>query len=339
MEFAQLNSLLSHSSLLGQQGFINKQTHISSVFIGQTRVIKIKKPVNFGFVDYSTLEMRKKYCELEVTLNRRMSENIYLGASSLHHYNGNLFFDQQTSEAIEYAVIMNRIPDDMLLDRLIFMSVSPGNLLDKIRQRLAQFYSQSPNDHGIQRYGSLAGISRKTDENFNVLQTQIGTTIEQDEYDTLSIITEAIYKKYGAIFDERAQRGKIYDGHGDLRLEHLCFSEGHIHAIDCIEFNESLRCCDILNDIAFLFMDMDFHGFDEFSRYLEKMLLNDFSEGSDGPGLVIFYKLYRALVRAKVEGLLIADEGVDPLQKDEAYHRARKYVELALGYADELSRL
>ncbi|MBB5021619.1 hypothetical protein [Desulfurispira natronophila] len=338
MDFSQLDEYIRGSRLLGQQGFTNQQTHISSVYIGQNRVIKIKKPVNLGFVDYSTLQRRKHFCEQEVLLNRRMSHGIYMGVSSLHQVGDAVFLDHQSSEACEYAVIMNRIPEDLLLDKLIFMSVSPGHLLDGIIEKLTTFYLEAENGPNIAYHGNFSGIRKKTDDNFCIISHHVGLTLSQEEYDTLVIVTDALYKKLGSAFDQRADGGRVRDCHGDLRLEHLCYMDGAIHAIDCIEFSESLRCCDILNDLAFLLMDMDYLGFTEFSAYLERRMLEALGE-EGGSQLVAFYKLYRAMVRAKVEGLTIQDEYIPQEEKDKGLRRARRYIELALHYGDEMARL
>ncbi|WP_027390018.1 hypothetical protein [Chrysiogenes arsenatis] len=325
-------TLITQSTLLGQTEWHNIQTHISSVFIGQDKVIKIKKPVDFGFVNYQTLEARKHFCQLEVTLNSRLSSGIYLEATPLQWDGAALCLHSPLAPIVEWAVIMERIPDQALLQNVLHTATAPGALIEQVASRLTTFYRTLPPTPSLGIYGTTAELFPKTSANFDVLAAHRGSEVDQILLTTLHDTTDAFYRRYATALDERASKGKIVDGHGDLRLEHLCQLGGTIHAIDALEFSIPLRSVDPICDLAFLSMDLAFHGWHELARVLEEHSAKHLNEAAAAPTLFAFYKVYRALVRAKVESLTMQSLAADTTAYQHAATRLQRYIELAATY-------
>lgn len=311
------------------------QTHISMVFIGDTYVYKIKKPVDFGFLDFSSLDKRKHYCHQEVRLNQRLSEGIYLGVlpvvlkGGLHRIGG------VEAEAVEYAVHMRRVPEERLMRTLYEQGKLCEEHLSAVASLLARFHAEADRSEYIDAFGTREGFKVNTDENFAQTEDFIGKTIERDDFERIQGWTESFYEENGRVFDQRIQEGRVRDCHGDLHMEHICFLDP-VSAIDCIEFNDRFRYSDTLADIAFLLMDLEFRGGPGIAERLWKI----YAERADESGmehLLTFYKVYRAYVRGKVIGFQLNDPGIDPRARQEAADTAGAYFKLARRYVEDAS--
>ena len=300
------------------------QTHTSWVLILNHVVYKIKKPVNFGFLDYSTLEKRKENCEREVLLNRRLCKSIYLGVVPISYVNGRYIIEDD-SHVVEYAVKMRRIPQEKLLVNML-SSVSEEQIRS-IARHIAKFHAQA---EIRDEFGKLEVMKFNTDENFEQTKKYIGITIDRKDYQFIVDKTEAFYKRYAELFNKRIKEGRIRDGHGDLRLEHVAFLEEGICIFDCIEFNERFRCGDVINDMCFLSMELDFYGKSELSRAYEDEY-KSFSMDEDFDIFLPFFKCYRAYVRGKVNSFLLDDPNYQ--QKEQAKAVAQKLFKLSAHYA------
>ncbi|MDY7036675.1 MAG: gluconokinase [Thermodesulfobacteriota bacterium] len=326
-----INDLLIPSSLPDKTENIDLvQTHISMVFVADEFVYKVKKAVNFGFLDFSTLEKRKYYCHQEVKLNQRLSKGIYIGVLPITYDGRSHKMEEGRGEVVEYAVKMRRIPDDVLMKYIFNRGALGIEHLNGIARILANFHSNAKQLLEIDEFGKPEVFRVNTDENFKQTEKYIGATIERKDFDVLRKWTDNFYKANKGIFEDRVAAGKIRDCHGDLHMEHVCLQDP-ISIIDCIEFNDRFRYTDTIADIAFLLMDLEYAGAKDFSNNLWKFYV-ELTGDKDMDPLLSFYKVYRAYVRGKVNSFQLDDEQIDPSARKKAAQSARKYFELAKSY-------
>lgn len=309
-------------------------THISTVFVGDTYVYKIKKPVDFGFLDFTSLEKRKYFCDEEFRLNRRLSPLIYLDVLPVFFDGSNYkIANKAEGKVVDYAVKMLRIPQETLMKNHLKNGSFTDRQFKSLAETLAAFHKSAERSERIDRFGSLESIKFNTDENFDQIKPFIDDErgIKKDVFDNLRIWTLIFYNEHGKLFDDRIKNRKICDCHGDLHMEHICFTDP-ISIIDCIEFNERFRFSDSLADIAFLLMDMEFHNENRFSKMLWNNYKSSAGETDDMEILLTFYKVYRAIVRGKVNCFLSKDPALDKTNKNEALTIAADYFSLAAYY-------
>ena len=308
------------------------QTHISTVFIGDEFVYKIKKPVNFGFLDFSTLEKRNYYCNKEVELNSRFSQDVYLGVYPVT-FDGTKHVIAGDGEVVDYAVKMRRLSDeDLLKSRFRKDTVTPKDV-ERIGEAIAAFHKKSLQSKEIDKFGNLGVVKFNTDENFQQTAEFVDDSISKEQYHGLKNWTDEFYKEHKELFAQRVENGKIRDCHGDLHMEHICLTDPII-IFDCIEFNDRFRYSDIVSDIAFLLMDLEFNGGEKLSEQLCKVYLTRVGERDDDliHHLINFYKVYRAYVRGKITSFILKDTAVPDDKKNEARNTAQKYFALAHSY-------
>ncbi len=307
------------------------QTHASDVFIAPPFVFKIKKPIDLGFLDFSTLEKRKHYCEKEVTLNTRLCSGAYLGVEKISLTNG-VFSLGDGDQTIEYAVKMNMLVEKYsLLNLLCEGSADESNFI-RLSNKLADFYKDQNPGKEINEHGRPDKIKINIDENLMLSKDFIDETITQAAYSAIEFYNNYFFENQPALFMKRMDRGLIRDCHGDLRLEHINFGSKEICIFDCIEFNDRFRYIDIASDIAFLAMDLDFNGYCGFSKFfvteISKAMKDDCIYD-----VLDFYKCYKAYVRGKVETIKSLDSDVPSNQRESAHKKAESYFKLALKYA------
>jgi aminoglycoside phosphotransferase family enzyme/predicted kinase len=333
------------------------QTHASFVFIAPPFVYKVKKPVNFGFLNFSTLEKRRHFCEREVALNRRLSPKIYLGVVPISRRNSR-FVLGEGDEVVEYAVWMRKLSERYFLDQLVKRDeVVPGDL-NRLVHVLKQFYEAQHPTGEIEAWGRIDRLRISTDENFRQTREFIGppalssrssfaverpgkrklsldnncATISSPAFDTIRFYTEQFYKRHASLFAARIKERWIRDCHGDLHLEHIHVTPRELHIFDCIEFNDRFRYVDVSNDAAFLAMDLDYEGRPDLSRYFATHMASALND-DDMPRLMDFFKCYRAYVRGKVESLHSVAHAAPEEERQARAERARRYFRLALQYA------
>lgn len=307
------------------------QTHGSWVFLTPRRVLKVKKPVDFGFMDFSTLEKRRHFCEREVDLNRRLSRDVYLGVVAITFDGDGLAFDGEGS-VVEYAVRMRRLSTAGFLDKLVERDAVGRREINRIASVLAKFYRAQHPTREIEEWGRIKRLKISTDENFKQTRPFVGKSISRAGFEAIRDWTNRFYDEHKTLFASRVRDKRIRDCHGDLHLEHVHLSEDAINIYDCIEFNDRFRYVDVANDVAFLAMDLDFRGrFDLAAHLVDRMatLLKD----DDLPRLMDFYKCYRACVRGKVESLRGASSDASEAVRRESMEHAARYFRLALRYA------
>ncbi len=308
------------------------QTHISYVLIAGDHVYKFKKPVDFGFLDFSTLEKRAHYCLQEIKLNRRLCPDIYLARVTVCKDTSGFSLDSG-GEAIEYGVKMARLEEEQMMGRV----VAAGNLekthLDNIVDTLVPFYESAEVNGEIRSYGLAESVSVNVVENFDQTESFVGgPALSREQFDRISSYAVAVLKEEGR-FLKRLEDERIRDCHGDLYSANICLGDT-VHIFDCIEFNDRFRYSDVAGDIGFLAMDLDYHGLDGLADYFVARYVD--KSGDDGLlDLIAFYKCYRAYVRGKINLFTAADPGVDKQTAANCTEQARKYFVLADRYAKE----
>lgn len=309
------------------------ETHVSWVFLRETEVLKVKKPLDLGFLDFRTLEQRREACEAEVRLNRRLSSDVYLDVVPIRlrqdgrHHLGN------EGVVVDYGVRMRRLPDEKRADHLLARGELDGTLIDEIARTLVRFHEEASTDEYIASFGSTEVIEKSVRENFEQTRGVVHRYLEASQAQAIESYQLGFLRDRAASFRRRAENGRVRDGHGDLRLEHIYLREdGSLTIIDCIEFNERFRYADVAADIAFLAMDLAFHGRLDLG---ERLLATYAREAGDYDlyELIDFYRSYRAYVRAKVSTFLADDEGASSTVREKAALDARRYFLLALSIA------
>ena len=306
------------------------QTHISYVLLAGAFVYKIKKPVDFGFLNFTTLEKRKHFCEEELLLNRRLCPSLYLGLVSITEQEAAFAVDGP-GIPVEYAVKMARMPEERMMARVIAQGGLTREILDRIIGILVPFYAKAESGPDIEKLGTAQAVSVNVLENFEQTQGFIGCqALSREQFETISTYARAFLAKEG-LFAERIKAGRVRDCHGDLYSANICLAE-EIYIYDCIEFNQRFRYCDVASDVAFLAMDLDFHGLPELANYFIERFCQAAGDTTLLP-MLNFYKCYRAYVRGKI-GLFTAQAPeVDPATAENCLALAKKYFTLAQSYA------
>jgi aminoglycoside phosphotransferase family enzyme/predicted kinase len=317
------------------------QTHISVVFLAGSFAYKIKKPVDLGFLDFSTLEKRRHFCDEEVRLNRRLAPAVYLGVVPVTGDAKGLRIEG-TGEAVEWAVKMERLPESATLLKRLERGELDAKLLDDMARRLADFHATAEAGERVAAFGRLAVVARNALENFEQSRPQIGITLSRNVFSRLSALTEAELALVGVLIEDRARRGMPRDTHGDLHLDHVYFfpdreSPAHLVIVDCIEFNERFRYADPVADMAFLAMDLRFRRRDDLARDFCDAYFR-YSGDEEGRKLLPFYIAYRSAVRAKVEGFELAEKEISTAERAAALSRSRAHWLLALGILEQPAR-
>ncbi len=307
------------------------QTHISMVFICDSYVYKVKKPVNFGFLDFSSLEKRKLFCEKEVELNRRLAGDVYVGVFPVIYNGERHFIDKKKGKIVDYAVKMKRIPEHMLMKKVFERGELKEEHIKKVAEVISKFHLNAKTSPKIESFGKPEAFKINTDENFQQVEKYIGISIDKTKFYEIKEWTDRFYKEKRWIFENRIKEKKIRDCHGDLHMEHICLSETPI-VIDCIEFNDRFRYGDTVGDIAFLLMDLEYHGGKKFSEMLWNYYKQFANEKEESEEVLRFYKVYRAFVRGKVNSFQLDDPSIGEKEKKEAIERARSYFDLAYSY-------
>jgi aminoglycoside phosphotransferase family enzyme/predicted kinase len=303
------------------------ETHISWVILTGRYAYKIKKPVNLGFLDFSSLDARRRYCEEELRLNRRLAPSIYEAVVKITGSVDSPVIDG-AGTAIEYAVKMREFPQASLASQLLADGALSTAHIDALATHIAAFHAHTGVAARGCPYGSPEAVIAPARENF----TQVGCSLpeagDQARIAELCAWTEHEYQAHWTQFNARHTEGCVRECHGDLHLGNIVMLDGKLTPFDCIEFNPSLRWIDVMSEIAFLVMDLMDRGRADFaSRFL-----NVYLEASDDYGgleVLRFYRVYRAMVRAKVHALRAAQEGIGAAEHERLIAASGDYLELA----------
>jgi hypothetical protein len=306
------------------------QTHISIVALAPPYVYKVKKAVDFGFLDFTTLEQRRYYCEEEVRLNRRLCDDLYLGVTPLYATTNGLSFDEG-DEVVEWAVKMRQLDPTFFLDAWLDRGELQETHLDRVAQRLAAFYAHLPGSPGAAEWGRPPRLRISIDENFEQSDEMVGPIVSRPAFEALRFYMDRFVDAHAGLLHQRRSDGYVVEGHGDLRLEHIHLTEDRVCIYDCIEFSQRLRAVDVASDVAFLAMDLDMHDRPRLGRYVAEQMASTLQD-PDLLRLMDFYKSYRAHVRAKVEGFQDVND-MPPSEQQQHRQRSQRYFQLALRYA------
>jgi aminoglycoside phosphotransferase family enzyme/predicted kinase len=308
------------------------QTHISWVFLTGKFVYKVKKPVNFGFLDFTSLDKRKYYCEEELALNKRFSDELYESVVPITEDDQGRIKINGKGKVIEYAVKMKELPQDSIMRKKLTQNKITYSIIDKLALEIACFHESLPiNQEKAQIYGSLSNIKYNWDEHFLQTQSFIGRFLSKEKFDFIKHTAYEFIEKKEEIFNSRLKENKIKHCHGDLHSGNIFIYQDKIYLFDCIEFNPRFAYSDTCNDIAFLVMDLEFYN----CKYLSEFFISKYLTYTKDYSLLKvldFYKCYRAYVKGKVLGFQIEKEADKSLIEESC-----KYFDLAYLYAKSLS--
>jgi len=303
------------------------ETHISTVLLAGDFAYKLKKPYNLGFLDFTTLDARRHYCEEELRLNRRLAPDLYLDVIAI---TGTVDAPRigGSGEAIEFAVAMRRFPQESLLSNVLQRGELRAGQLDRLAQRIAAFHAALPAASSNQAYGEPDTLHAATRQNFTQIAPLISSAADRAQLDQLARLSEDIFARNLPLFVQRKQQGYIRECHGDLHLGNMALIDGEIVPFDCIEFNDNFRWNDVMSEIAFVVMDLASRGRPDFGfRFLNAYLeqTGDFS----GLHVLRYYLMFRAVVRAKIAAFLASEAETPDKKRASAWQDFHHYLDLA----------
>ena len=291
-----------------------RETHTGLVVLVGDRAFKVKKAVSTDFLDFSTPASRERACAHEVALNRRLSPDSYFGVGH--------FTDPDTGVA-EPVIVMRRYPDSARLASLVRSGRPVHDHLDGIAEKVAVFHRGAHRGAGVDAYGEADAIAQRWRDNLDELHHHIGTVIDADAVGEVSRLADQYIAGRAALFGQRIAERRIVDGHADLLADDIFCLRDHFAILDCLEFDDSLRCVDAVDDAAFLAMDLEFLGREDLGDFF----LDAYARhaGDRAPKtLRDFYIAYRAVVRAKVDCVRVGQG------HPEASADARRHIDIAL---------
>jgi aminoglycoside phosphotransferase family enzyme/predicted kinase len=307
------------------------QTHISFILLTGEYAYKIKKIVDFGFLDYSTLEKRRYFCEQELRMNQQQAPDLYLEVLPIIEIGDHFQFGDKKDPGIEYALKMRQFPEENLFINLFIQDQLTTKEMKALGKVVAQFHQNCPTDDDILKWGEIAQIRHSIDGNYQKTQKYIGCCQTQEQYEQTKQYTDSFFETYEAVFQSRIDHHWIRECHGDLHLKNICLYQNQILLFDRIEFNQEFRFVDVMYDVAFVVMDLEGRG----RADLGNRFLNTYIEQMgdwEGLQLLPFYLTRQAYVRAKVNSLILDDPAVSEEQKEIAKQEAIQYYKLAWQY-------
>jgi uncharacterized protein len=310
------------------------ETHISWVILAGSYAFKLKKPVAFGFLDYSTREQRRADCEAEVSLNRRLCPDLYLGVVDVVQRNGR-FAIGPPGQPVEPAVWMRRLPDSGMLRALLARGAASEQLMVRLAQRLAAFHAAAPTGQGVDEQGSPASIGANWQENFQQVEPFIGRTLSLETRDAIRASVARFLAEHEPLLERRVADGRIRDGHGDLHVDSVCVAGRRMYLFDCIAFNQCFRCGDVAAEVAFLAMDLAHLGRADLASAFVDAYVRASADG-ELADVLAFYTCYRAFVRGKVLSFRLAEPHLDPAEAERIQGEASAYFDLAWANAGGL---
>ena len=312
------------------------QTHISFIFIAGEDVYKVKKDVDFGFLDFTSLKKRKHHCLEELRLNRRLAPETYRDVVAISENAEGRLSLATGGHIIEYAVKMKKLPQERMLKRLLATGAAEPSMMDRIAARLMDFHRNADTGGKIDQIGGVETIRHNHDENFEQTTAYVGVTLPEYQYRFIKSYIYRFFEQKKELLEKRVSDHKIRDCHGDLHLEHIVVTDD-ITIFDCIEFNERFRFEDVAAEVAFLAMDLDYNGYPD---YAERFVAAYIRQAGDPEirTLLNFYKCYYAYVRGKVVSFRIDDKAIRQEDRNEAVKIAAKYFDLAYTCAARLEK-
>ncbi len=304
MNSQQIQQLVDQKTLPDQPHSVKLvETHISWVLITPTHAYKIKKPLTFSFLDFSTLDKRRHFCREEFELNSRLAPDMYLGVLPVREKDGQPFIGKQEGTIIDYAVHMKRMDDSRQMDKLLRQGKVNKEDLTKIADQLALFHQQTKKAEGKE---DVSEIHNKFAD-IESVAAFMGRHFEEEAERFIKALvrfSKTFTDQHQKRFEERFREGFVVDGHGDLHSRNIFLLEEPV-IFDCIEFSEEFRTLDVLSDIGFFCMDLDYYGRSDLGRHFLSAYLarNACMPQKEDQQIFHYYKMYRANVRLKVNAL------------------------------------
>ncbi len=306
------------------------QTHASYVLMTGDFAYKLKKPVNFGFLDYSTVAKRQHFCQEELRLNQRGAKELYLEVVAISKQ-GDRYQLGNDGEIVDYAVKMVQFPQSSLLSNMFESGELKIADVEEMGQVVANFHAQAQTNEYIQSFGTIERIKESIDDNYRQTEKYIGRAQTQPQFTETKAYTDRFLSEHPELFLDRMVGGLIRECHGDLHLRNICRWQGKILLFDCIEFNEPFRFVDTMYDVAFAVMDLEARGRKDFAN----RFLNTYAEQTgDWAGLQVLpmYLSRQAYVRAKVTSFLLDDPNIPSQERAAAAQTAGDYYRQAWEY-------
>jgi uncharacterized protein len=304
------------------------QTHSAYVFLTGTYAYKVKKPVNFGFLDYSTLEKREHFLKEELRLNQRLAPQIYRDVLPIQEDGDGYHLGNTGEPGVEYTLRMVEFPQSQLLSNLFAEGGVTLAHMEQLGRQVADFHHQALTNSDIQQFGIPERARIPIDQNYSQSAGYVGRAQTETQLTETQSFTDNFFSTQTKLLQERVVTGKIREGHGDLHLGNICLLDNTPVVFDCIEFNEPFRFIDVLSDAGFLVMDLIARKRSDLAyRFLNTYL--EWTGDWSGLPLLPVYLSYRAYVRAKVTSFLLDDPNVGVEQKEEARIGAAAYYQLA----------
>lgn len=308
------------------------ETHISWIILTGDFAYKIKKPVNFGFLDFTSLSARKQYCEAELNLNSRSAPELYIEVLAITGSVSSPAFrtiaDASNDDVIEYAIKMHQFKTEELFSELDASNSLTFDHIDELADRVAAFHQAAPSVAEGSDFGSPEKLLMPAEQNFEQIRERLSNPEHLEQLAHLEQWTLSTFKILTDTMRDRKAKGYVRECHGDLHLKNITLFNDKVTLFDCIEFNDGFRWVDVMSDMAFLVMDLEERGLHSFSnRFLNHYL----EETGDYSGLKLlpFYKAYRAIVRAKISLFEMEDFREQPEMIESLWHKYQSYIDLA----------
>lgn len=312
------------------ESFTLIETHISWVLLTGPYAYKIKKPVNFGFLNFSGLEQRRHFCQEELRLNQRLAPDLYLGVLPISGTPERPLLNDD-SQPIEYAVRMKQFPGDQQLEQLLARQELNFGHMAQIATVVADFHQRIDSSGSDSPFGTPELAMAPVLQNFEQIKPLLTEPSDRTDLKHLELWAQDTFERLRPVFEKRKQSGMIRECHGDLHLGNITLIDGQVTLFDCIEFNENFRWIDTMSEIAFFAMDLEDRGLVNFASHFVNAYLEQTGDYS-GLQLLGFYKSYRALVRAKVALFRLQQEGPDSPEAAAILAQYRGYIRLAQSY-------
>ena len=329
------------------------QTHISYVLLTGDYAYKVKKQVNLGFLDFSTLEQRRQFCEQELHINRRWSPELYLSMVPIvectpgqfqlssplvpneNEGGAEIASSTPSMPVVDYAVLMHQFAQKDLFSHRFQQGELTLAQIQALGRLIADLHQVAPTSADITANGSVEGVRRVADNNYAISRPFLGQTQTQAQLDQTQAFSNQFFQDHDDWFQQRQAAGKIRDCHGDLHLNNVCFYEGKIQVFDCVEFNPDFRHIDVIYDMAFMVMDLAAQGRLDFAN----VFLNTYLEHTgdyEGAALLPLYLSMRAYIRGNVNSLAAQDPVIAVPQQQQCQQKATDYYHRAWEYTQPM---
>jgi len=326
-----INSLSKKETYPGEVNKIDLiHTAVSYVFLTGKYAYKLNKPLNLGFLDYTTLEKRKEILDKELKLNKVLCPELYEEVLPITEKNGEMEFNGD-GEVIEYALRMKEFSqNEILTNKLKEDNVSKEDI-SRISKAISDFHKNNSTSDEIKQFGTFSAIEELWKENFDQTLDFKDKTISEDQFNFIKEKIESFLEKNETKFNKRVEDGRIKHNHGDFHSGNICLGDD-IHIFDRIVFNMKFPCSDTAAEVAFLAMDLDFYNKEELSKHFVDEYMKE-SQDYDMKDLLDFYKCYRAYIRGKIACFKLKDPNISEEERNDSIKEAKNYFGLSSKYA------